>query len=334
MISKTKPSGVRLLRWAHPMGFGSYLNKHGVPVDKYLRQQGLPTLCDDPNAFVPLKKAWAYWNSVTRHEDPLLGWHVGRACGTHLLSSGFLRTIKHAPTLYQALKLFIQLSGSEASHLRLGICERKEDILFYSHYPDIKGAPGYMVSQAYQIEVYLALVRHFVGSNWLPDEVSIEAPDIPDGLEEHLGVRVVTNRRCAYLTVPRSCLHLRGPTETKAVNIEKPLIHTDRLNYLDSLRMILRAYLADGYVSAPQAASLMDTSERTLHRRLSQHGIGYGAMVDEVRFNTAREFLDDPDLRIIDVARTVGFDDASNFSRMFRRVGGLSPKDYRKTSFV
>jgi len=330
----TKPSGVRLLRWAHPMGFATYLNKFGVPVDKYLRQQGLPTLCEDPNAFVPLQKAWAYWDSIARHEDPLLGWHVGRACGKHLLSSGFLQKIEHAPTLYQALILLIQLVTTEASHLRLGIYERKDDILFYTRYPDIKDAPGYMVSQAYQIEVYLALVRHYVGPNWLPDEVSVEIPTIPSGLEDHLGVRFVTNRQCAYLTVPRSCLHLRAPADTKAIDANKPLIHTDRLNYLDSLRLILKSYLSDGYISAQQAASLMDTSERTLHRKLSQQGIGYGDVVDEVRFNTAREFLDDADLSIIDVARTVGFDDASNFSRMFRRIGGLTPKDYRKTSFV
>jgi len=334
MTSKTKPSGVRLLRWAHPMGFATYLNKFGVPVDKYLRQQGLPTLCEDPNAFVPLQKAWAFWDSVSRHEDPLLGWHVGRACGDQLLSSGFMRKIEHTPTLYQALKLFIQLTGSESSHLQLGVCERKDDILFYTHYPDIKDAPGYMVSQAYQIEVYLALVRHYIGANWLPDEISIEVPTIPAGLEDHLGVRYVTNRRCAYLTVPRSCLHLSAPTNTKNVKTEKPLIYTDRLNYLDSLQIILRAYLSDGYVSAQQAASLMDTSERTLHRKLSQQGIGYGTLVDEVRFKTAREFLDDPDIRITDVARTVGFDDASNFSRMFRRVGGLTPKEYRKTSLL
>ena len=334
MTSKTKPSGVRLLRWAHPMGFGTYLNKHGVPVDKYLRQQGLPTLCEDPNAFVPLQKAWAYWDSIARHEDPLLGWHVGRACGSHLLSRGLLKKIEHAPTLYQALKIFIQLASSEASHLRLGICERKEGILFYTHYPDIKDAPGYMVSQAYQIEVYLALVRHYAGPNWLPDEISIEVPVIPAGLEDHLGVRYVMNRQRAYLAVPRSCLHLSNPANTNTANFEKPIIHSNRLNYLDSLRIILRAYLSDGYISAQQAASLMDTSERTMHRRLSDYGIGYGALVDEVRFQAAREYLDDPDIRIIDVARSVGFDDASNFSRMFRRVGGLTPKEYRKTSLI
>jgi len=95
MTRVTKSAGPRLLRWAHPMGFSTYLNKHGVPVDKYLRQQGLPTLCEDPNAFVPLQKAWAYWDSIARHEDPLLGWHVGRACGSHLICSGFLRKIEH-----------------------------------------------------------------------------------------------------------------------------------------------------------------------------------------------------------------------------------------------
>ena len=74
----------------------------------------------------------------------------------------------------------------------------------------------------------------------------------------------------------------------------------------------------------------MDTSVRTLARRLRDCGVTYGALIDQVRFNEARELLQDTDLRITDVGIAVGFDDSTNFARMFRRIGGLSPLQFRR----
>lgn len=34
---------------------------------------------------------------------------------------------------------------------------------------------GYAWSQAYQLPIYLSVIRHFLGPNWVPDEFGIEA---------------------------------------------------------------------------------------------------------------------------------------------------------------
>jgi AraC-like DNA-binding protein len=104
------------------------------------------------------------------------------------------------------------------------------------------------------------------------------------------------------------------------------------LDYVDTLRALLKAYLSEGYPSARFAASLIDTSERTLARRLSGCGLTYGALVDEVRFTVAKDLLAEPDARIVDVGRAVGFDDQSHFTRMCRRIGGLTPNQMRKAA--
>jgi AraC-like DNA-binding protein len=80
------------------------------------------------------------------------------------------------------------------------------------------------------------------------------------------------------------------------------------------------------------AAEVMDVSERTLARRLSAHGLTYGKLVDQVRFEVAKKLLQKPDLQIGDVARSVGFESQGNFTRMFRRVGGLSPIEFRRAA--
>ena len=65
-------------------------------------------------------------------------------------------------------------------------------------------------------------------------------------------------------------------------------------------------------------------------RRLSSYGFTYSKLLDEVRFEMARELLFDAKMRIEDVAGTVGFSDPSHFARMFRRISGLSPTEFRK----
>ena len=104
---------------------------------------------------------------------------------------------------------------------------------------------------------------------------------------------------------------------------------TRDFDYVDTLVALLKAYLADGYPSARDAASLMGTSERTLARALSSRGLTYGAVIDEVRFNVAAELLRETDARISEISLSVGFDDPAHFARMFRRIAGLSPREYR-----
>jgi two-component system, response regulator YesN len=51
--------------------------------------------------------------------------------------------------------------------------------------------------------------------------------------------------------------------------------------------------------------------------------------VSQIRIDKAKVLLMNPHLKIAEVGNTVGYDDEKYFSRVFKRVTGLSPKDYR-----
>jgi AraC-like DNA-binding protein len=57
-------------------------------------------------------------------------------------------------------------------------------------------------------------------------------------------------------------------------------------------------------------------------------------LIDELRFSEAKKLLREPDIRIEEIAQSVGFDDQSNFTRMFRRISGLTPKEFRKATLI
>ena len=111
------------------------------------------------------------------------------------------------------------------------------------------------------------------------------------------------------------------------VDIANPAGNVD---YIDTLRVLLKSYLPDGYMSARAAAELTGISERTLARKLAAKGLTYGMLIDEVRFIEAKRELQKQDAKIEDVAISVGFDDQSKFTRMFHRVSGLTPGEFRR----
>jgi AraC-like DNA-binding protein len=335
-----RKSAPPLLRLAHLMAFIAFLRQRGAPVASFMRRHGLPVWCDDPDAFVPLLRVWSFFDTASRNEELELGWRVGAHVGDYQLNAVLLRKLESAPTLLQALRRLKLMASAEATDIQIGIEERRDDILFYSRYSGMREEPGYDISQAYQLGIFRDLCRHFLGRQWVPDEIGIESTRVPPGAEECFpGSRILIQQPAGYITVPRSCLHRSLPLgDAKVGRADNPLLNdklpdlSENLDYPGMLQAVLKAYLSEGYLSQQVAAELMNTSVRTLSRRLSDCGLTYGVLIDGIRFKAAKKMLRNPDLRIGDVAHSVGFKDQGDFTRMFRRVGGLSPKEFRNSN--
>jgi AraC-like DNA-binding protein len=291
--------------------------------------------CDDPKQFVPLRQSWALFDAAAQLEDEFLGWHVGRFFGDSGITRTLLRRIEGAPTLYRALQDFERLVSSEASHLEIRVVERPSEIRFCSQYSTIKDWPGYASSQSYQLEAYVDLIRHYAGPDWAPREIGIEHPTVPAIAREHFpNTRILPHQPMGYVTVPRSCLHLPPRCGAAGESNQRALVMAGELDYVTTLRTLLEPHLLEGYPSRSLAASLMGISVRTLSRRLAESGVSYRNLIDDVRLRVAKKHLENSDLRIIDVAGAVGFSDPANFSRMFCRLAGISPRHFRRMALV
>jgi AraC-like DNA-binding protein len=101
------------------------------------------------------------------------------------------------------------------------------------------------------------------------------------------------------------------------------------VDFADSLKQALRSYLGDGYLDINLAAGIAGTSERTLQRVLADSGLTYRRLIQEARFEAAVLMLNNPGIKIIDVAYALGYENPSNFSRAFRRMAGVTPYEFR-----
>lgn len=93
---------------------------------------------------------------------------------------------------------------------------------------------------------------------------------------------------------------------------------------------VLRTLMATDRFSEAEVARCFGMNRRTLCRRLGAAGTSYQALLDEARFELARQLLQHSRTSMLDIANRLGFADAVTFTRAFRRWSGTTPGRWRR----
>ncbi|MBL1174921.1 helix-turn-helix transcriptional regulator [Pantanalinema sp. GBBB05] len=132
-------------------------------------------------------------------------------------------------------------------------------------------------------------------------------------------IEVTTERSFSYLTTPALSDYTEEPLPSSI----------SATQVADSLRQLIRRLLPEGYPSLTLAAEAFGLSIRTFQRRLKDHNLNYSQLVEQVRLEQSLQLLQDPTRQLIDIAFDLGYMDAANFSRAFKRWTGISPRQFR-----
>jgi AraC-like DNA-binding protein len=94
----------------------------------------------------------------------------------------------------------------------------------------------------------------------------------------------------------------------------------------------IRALLLRNITNPPTLATIakgLEVSDRSLRRQLREQGISFRGLLDELRMQIALKYLRTTRLANEDIALALGFSDATNFRRAFRRWTNKSPSEIR-----
>ena len=142
-------------------------------------------------------------------------------------------------------------------------------------------------------------------------------------------------------------------TDEFALNVdarELPLIHAD--TYLNDLLLkycetaladrrgdvnqlctrvenAISSLLPHGRVLVEDVARSMGMSKRTLARRLSDEGLNFTEILQQLRRDLAVRYLDDRKLHVSKIAWLLGFNEVSAFTHAFKRWTGKTPRRMR-----
>ncbi|MFK8041832.1 helix-turn-helix domain-containing protein [Congregibacter sp.] len=100
---------------------------------------------------------------------------------------------------------------------------------------------------------------------------------------------------------------------------------------VEAMRIALRPHVHKPDLSADVAAKLCGYNRRRLSKDLLGKGTSISRQIALLRADVAKGLLADSDERVADIAESVGYLDATVFSRAFKKWTGQSPKEYRQS---
>ena len=92
-------------------------------------------------------------------------------------------------------------------------------------------------------------------------------------------------------------------------------------------------YIKEHYADKLRLSDVADeiyVSQWHLSKLINKHtGSNFSEILNGIRIEKAKQLLKDPALKIYDIAEQVGFSDLTHFSRVFKKLEGISANEYR-----
>lgn len=268
--------------------------------------------------------------------NPALGLHWAErvtdrplAPVSHLIANG--STLRQC---FQLLAQFVRLLSDDAGYR---IVEEDDQVTIISL--PIEGESERIQRLVAEMTMtgFLRLIQSF-RRDARPVSVSFDYP-APDYHAEYARIFEGTERfeqpRTA-LVFARELLDAPSPQKDDEVRealqsvAERRLLRlTDGMPYALRVREYLLREGWPDHTDMESVAKALDTSERSLRRRLADEGKSYSDIVNDALATIAKTFLRGRRHTIQEVAYEMGFSDPSTFHRAFRRWTGMTPTEYR-----
>jgi AraC-like DNA-binding protein len=180
------------------------------------------------------------------------------------------------------------------------------------------------------------ILRALCGPDWRPDEVLFahRRPVDVAAYQRLLQVPLRFDAEQYALIFSARDLERRLPAGDPALHV----LLQQQIDALDArraddlprqVRMVLRSALASRRANADHVAAIFSMHSRTLNRRLNACGTSFRTLLDEARFEMARQMLEDSSMDVRQIALALDYGEAGAFTRAFRRWTGVTPLQWR-----
>jgi AraC-like DNA-binding protein len=277
-------------------------------------------------------------NAIRLSSDPHLPYRIGTSI--HISAYGMYGfAILCCPDFRKAMA-FAELYHALAAPLATIEFTEGDGLASWVIEPNARAAADpqiYRFIAEMQIGIHISLMRDIMGSAFTPDQISVAYPEAHDfGLPaDQIGCRLSFASRINQIMFRSAWLDQAANLGNKTTYPAVAALCDDLLNELISRIGVageIRALLLRNITNPPTLAAiakLLDVSDRSLRRQLRQQGISFRGLLDELRMQIAMKYLRTTRLANEDIALALGFSDATNFRRAFRRWTNKSPSEIR-----
>jgi AraC-like DNA-binding protein len=303
----------------------------------------MPTLAiDDPDYYISSVAFWAFVEKMAAKEGiENLGYLVGRQAGANAVAPGYSKVLARSPSLYHGLTQTCRAVAAEISRTIMTVSRLDSNTTGFCHKTSFGiNHPNHHQMEWFAIMVLIDIIREFTGASWFPKKIGLMSYHAPAFVvREYMpDCQFLNGQACGYVCIDTPLLSLPplSKNTNRIVTSEAQVLTSSfgepAVDFVDSLKQVLPAYLREGAPPIALAAEIANTSVRSLQRELSKDKLTYLGLLAQIRFEMASRLLKDKNTQVQEIAYKLGYNDASHFARAFRRIAGISPSEYRRAN--
>jgi len=296
-----------------------------------------PELLNDPNARVPMEMEIALWDFlVSRTGDKFFGLHAGAG-----LTPGEFDVMDYAirtsPTLRHALEnasRYNRLLHDEAI-IELVV---EENYAVVKHYfrTDPQGANWQAAD--FTMASIVGVGWAITGKDWKVEKIGFQHAE-PEDISEYKNFfsakleflcdcnSIMFNKKLLNTPIPQSDPALNQVLTRHADELLKKLPKSSDI--VERVREKLALSLRGGNPGIDNLAESLNMTSRTLQRKLKESNTSHKELLDEMRKNLAKHYLENKAIGVSEVAYLLGYAEPSVFHRAFKRWFGITPTELR-----
>ena len=187
--------------------------------------------------------------------------------------------------------------------------------------------------ELYRITSMIQLIQLAASAEWRPETIRLKMrkTGIVDASPLLRDSEIIFSQTDSAISIPNSFLQL--PVQ---LNIPEFIDKDDKeqadlnIEFVKSIHQIISTYTLTNNTSLEEIADATNMSARTLQRRLTDNGLKFNDLLNQAKFDHAKEKLENSQTPITEIAESLGYSDAAHFTRAFHRWSGVSPTDYKK----
>lgn len=327
---------IHLTRCQFLIPFADILSEIGASAGPLLEKTRLPpSLEEKANHYVPILQAIDFAEIARRSQGIAdFGFHASRRLHYCHLSEKTRTLIGHAPTLLVALQQACKWASIEDSNLSNWIERHDDHVRYCSRLTGTKGLLHLEHSQWLQNIFPIYIVQQFAGPDWAPATIAFEARYTPSLAcqSSWSNTRFLSGQDASWIDVPISLLSLPNRARENVPSLQDDQAGPSNHDIITTLKLMLPSYLDQRLPALAEIAEMAGASSRSLQRKLAYAGLTYSDLIDTIRFENASRLLRDTDSKIIEIAFSSGYADPAHFTRAFRRISGVTPRQFRAQS--
>lgn len=286
-------------------------------LDKLARQSpASPAAAPRTERFSQLMQAYLAAPSLYRQTQSALG-------ELHLSTEGTI------PVILGHIEEIYQVDGTISAFSTDRICQNLVDLAPHQHTPGFRCLPLLLDKRHF----FLFFFPENPGGDSTPILHSL-LQNLQKELQDYLNIRLslLVDRADDFAQVPMCCRELLAARKRHASESQDALAFLPHYRpEIQAALEIIRQNLSDPNLSLSFVAEKVGLSEAYFSSLFhSELNAPFRKYLTNLRIEEAKYLLEQGEYKIWDIASRTGFSDESYFSKVFKKVTDVSPKDWRK----